>query len=157
MTATAQATWGGTYPVPSRIVEERNKLFVSKTQNPLYFPVESRVTFPVGQIIAVASNTQAISAGQFGEFPLFVFTDEGIWALQVNVEGKYLTRQPISREVCINPNITPMDNQIAFITKKGLAILSGTDTEIITDIIADNNTRNKQNRHRKCIKRCRSK
>lgn len=120
---------------------EYNKLYVSAFQNPFYFPVESRVTLPVVKIVAIASNTQAISQGQFGQFPLYVFTDDGVWALEVSTEGKYMARQPVSREVCINPKIMQMDSHIAFITAKGLCVLSGTEVECISDIISDNNTR----------------
>lgn len=125
----------------SSVIVEPNKLFVSAFQNPFHFPVESRITLPVSNIIAMASNTEAISQGQFGQFPLFVFTDDGIWALEVNQEGKYMARQPVSREVAINRNILQMDNTLAFITAKGITILNGSQTECISDIIKDNNTR----------------
>lgn len=120
---------------------ELNKLYVSAHQNPFIFPAVSRVTLPVGKIIAMASNTEAISQGQFGQFPLYVFTDDGVWALEVDREGKYMARQPVSRDVCINPNILQMDKHIGFITAKGLMILSGTQTECITDILRENNIR----------------
>lgn len=120
---------------------EINKLYVSSHQNPFVFPVESRITLPVGKIIGMASNTEAISQGQFGQFPLFVFTDDGVWALEINQEGRYMARQPVSRDVCINMNILQMDKYIGFITEKGLMILSGSQTECITDIIRENNIR----------------
>lgn len=125
----------------SSVIVEPNKLFVSAFQNPFHFPAESRITLPVSNIIAMASNTEAISQGQFGQFPLFVFTDDGIWALEVSQEGKYTARQPVSREVAINRNILQMDNTLAFITAKGITILNGSQTECISDIIKDNNTR----------------
>lgn len=120
---------------------EYNKLYVSAFQNPFYFPVESRVTLPVGKILAISSNTQGISQGQFGQFPLYAFTDDGIWALEVNNEGKYMARQPVSRDVVINPNIMQMDKALAFVTGKGLTLLSGVNTETISEIIRENNIR----------------
>jgi hypothetical protein len=118
--------------------EEPDKIYVSAHQNPLHFPPESRITLPVSSVIAMASNTQAISQGQFGQFPLFVFTGDGIWALEINQEGKYIARQPVSREVALNGNILQMDNALAFITAKGITVLSGSQTECISDIIKDN-------------------
>lgn len=120
---------------------EQNKLYVSEVQNPFVFPVNSRLTLPVGKILAVSSNTQAISTGQFGQFPLYAFTDDGIWVLEINTQGQYMARQPVSREVCTNPKVMQMDSHISFITAKGLTILSGADTECISEIISDNNTR----------------
>lgn len=122
-------------------VDESNKLYVSEMFNPFFFPAKSRVTLPVGEIITVSSNTKAISSGQFGQFPLYAFTDDGIWAMEVSAEGVYTARQPVSREVAINPRVLQMDSHIAFITAKGVSILSGQDTECISDIISDNNTR----------------
>lgn len=135
--------------IPSLIAQEKgkiglsdaNKMAVSEGSNPFVFPASGIVTLPVGKIIAVASNTQAISAGQFGQFPLYLFTDDGIWAMEVSTDGRYMTRQPVSREVAINRNILQMDRHIAFISKKGLMILSGTETECISDIIREVNTR----------------
>lgn len=121
--------------------KEPNKLYVSPVQNPFSFPAASIVTLPVGEIITVSSNTEAISTGQFGQFPLYVFTDDGIWAMEVSSDGRYMTRQPVSREVCINQNILQLDKHIAFISKKGLNILHGSSTECITDIIKEVTTR----------------
>lgn len=138
---TSQSILEATINSNKTVIEESDKLYVSAHQNPFYFPVEQRITLPVGRIIAMSSNTEAISQGQFGQFPLYVFTDDGIWALEMNSEGKYMIRQPVSREVCVNPNILQMDNAVAFISKKGITILSGAETECISNIIKDNNTR----------------
>lgn len=119
----------------------KSTLFVSVHQNPFVFPAASRVTLPVGEILAVSSNTEAISQGQFGQFPLYAFTDDGIWALEINNEGKYIARQPVSRDVVINPNIMQMDKALAFVTGKGVTLLSGTNTETISEIIRENNIR----------------
>lgn len=120
---------------------EVNKLYVSAHQNPFIFPVNSRITLPVGKIIGVASNTEAISQGQFGQFPLYAFTDDGIWALEVGSDGRYTARQPVSRDVAINPNVLQMDSMIAFITAKGVTLLSGSDSQPISEIIRENNIR----------------
>lgn len=132
---------GITFISSSNSEDESNKLYVSKIQNPFLFPAEGRVTLPVGNIISMASNTVAISQGQFGQFPLYVFTDDGIWMLEVSSQGAYTARQPISREVCINPNILQLDKQLAFISKKGLIVIHGATTECISDIISENNNR----------------
>ncbi len=121
--------------------ELQNVLFVSAHQNPFIFPASSRITLPVGKILSVSSNTEAISQGQFGQFPLYAFTDDGIWALEVAIDGKYTARQAVSREVAINSNIMQMDKALAFITAKGVSLLSGQNTEHISEIIRENNRR----------------
>lgn len=121
--------------------DQGNVLFVSGHQNPFVFPAASRVTLPVGKILAVSSNTEAISQGQFGQFPLYAFTDDGIWALEINAEGKYMARQPVSREVATNPRILQMDKMLAYISGKGVTVLSGVNTETISAFIRENNIR----------------
>jgi hypothetical protein len=126
---------------PRPLDVNNDKIFVSAHQNPFYFPVGQRITLPVGKIVAMASNTRALSSGQFGQFPLYVFTDDGIWALEMQSDGTYIARQPVSREVAVSRNILQMDTALGFITDKGLSILSGADIECISSIISDVNTR----------------
>ena len=59
-----------------------NILRVSELENPFIFPSEQTYTISNGEITGIATITAALSEGQFGEFPLYVFTEEGIWALQ---------------------------------------------------------------------------
>lgn len=59
-----------------------NILRVSELKNPFIFPSEQTYTISNGEITGIATITAALSEGQFGEFPLYVFTEEGIWALQ---------------------------------------------------------------------------
>ena len=63
-----------------------NGLKVSATDNPLYFP--ARNTYKVGnvEIIAMASNTIAVSTGQVGATPLYVFAKDGIYGLFVDAK-----------------------------------------------------------------------
>jgi hypothetical protein len=74
--------------------------------------------------MAIAST--ALSQGQFGQFPLYVFTEDGIWAMETNSVGDFVTNKPLSREVCVNPaSITSIDNAVIFVTDKGVMLLSG--------------------------------
>ena len=81
-----------------------NILRVSELENPFVFPSEQTYTISNGEITGIATITAALSEGQFGEFPLYVFTEEGIWALQ-NGNGivcygaqHQLNREPILPE-----------------------------------------------------------
>ena len=86
-----------------------NILRVSELENPFVFPSEQTYTISNGEITGIATITAALSEGQFGEFPLYVFTEEGIWALQ-NGNGivcygaqHQLNREPILPENPIVP------------------------------------------------------
>ena len=75
-----------------------------------------------------------MSQGQFGQFPLYAFTTEGVWALEVSSTGSYSARQPITRDVCINTgSITQIDSSVLFATDRGIMLISGSQTQCITD------------------------
>ena len=88
-----------------------------------------------GRIIGMSSNTQALSEGQHGQFPLLVFTTEGIWALSVTSEGIYADKDPISREVALedNPCLTQTDNAVFFASKKGLMRVDGSRVTCVSE------------------------
>ena len=111
--------------VVSNVENVKNTLKVSAVDNPFYFPTAQTYKFE-GEIKGLASNAEAISTGQFGQYPLFVFTDTGIWAMQVDTSGQgaYITQSPFSREVC-NGAICPVSGGVVFSTDKGVMVISG--------------------------------
>ncbi len=113
-----------------------SKVYVSEATNPFTFPATGIVTVGSGSVMALASATKALSQGQFGQFPLYAFTSEGVWALEVSSTGAYSARQPISRDVCINPGgITQIDSSVLFPTDRGIMLISGSQTQCISDIL----------------------
>lgn len=117
-------------------VDLPNKIYTSEINNPFYFPVRGINTVGVGKIIGIATAAKALSEGQFGQFPLYAFTDEGVWALEVSSTGTYSAKQPITRDVCISSDsITQIDNAVLFATKRGIMLLSGSQSSCITDIL----------------------
>lgn len=98
-----------------------NYVIQSEVSNPWVFPPSGYHKVSVGKITGVSSNVQALSQGQFGQHPLLVFTDRGIWAMTVSNTGLFESIHPMSREVCINPaSITQTDNPVFFVGEKGL-------------------------------------
>jgi hypothetical protein len=111
-----------------------NVIKVSEVNNPLVFPVGNTVQVGAGKILGMASNTEPISEGQFGVAPLYAFTDEGVWALELSDNGTYRSRQPSSRDVVTDAgSITPIDKGVLFATKRGVMIIRGNQTESLTD------------------------
>lgn len=103
-----------------------SQIFTSVVNNPFVFQADGDNTVGTGSILNVAANTEPISQGQFGQYPLIVFTTEGIYALSVNAEGLYASSYPMSREVCNNAeSITPTDRLVFFTSEKGLMVISG--------------------------------
>jgi hypothetical protein len=60
-----------------------------------------------------------------------------VWALETSSTGSYYARQPVTRDVCTNPDsITQLDDSVLFATDKGIMLLSGSQTQCITDAIS---------------------
>ncbi len=104
-----------------------NILRVSEYENPFIFPVE--LTYPISNsaITGIASITSALSEGQFGEFSLYLFTEEGIWALQNGDSSVcYESQHQLSRiGISLNTPIIPIESGILFVTDKGLFSIEG--------------------------------
>lgn len=130
-------------PTQDRTVNMPNKVYTSEVNNPFNFPVLGINTVGVGEIMGMASATKALSEGQFGQFPMYVFSTEGVWALEtiirtdpdsVIVPGLYSSAKPVTRDVCLNSkSITPIDTAVLFAANRGIMLLSGSDTQCISD------------------------
>lgn len=123
-------------PDTERIIEVPNKIYTSAVNNPFVFPVTNINTVGTGRILGISTAAKALSEGQFGQFPLYAFTTEGVWAMEVSSTGSYSARQPITRDVCINPDsITQIDSAVLFATDRGIMLLSGSNSLCISDIL----------------------
>ena len=116
------------------IIDAKNKIYTSEVNNPFLLPAQYVNAVGTGEVIGCSSATKALSEGQFGQFPLYVFTTEGVWALEVAANGTYSARQPVSRDVCIGRNsIRAVDDAVLFTTNRGIMMLHGSQTQCITD------------------------
>lgn len=111
---------------------------VSEAENPLIFPAKNSVQVGSSIINALAANTRPISEGQFGDAPLYAFTDEGVWVLMLGEEGTYIARQPANRDICSNPKgILQIDDAVLFPTERGIMMQRGRESECITGVLDD--------------------
>lgn len=126
------APYPNTVPASS-LISMPNKIYTSNVNNPFYFPLMGINTVGTTPVMALATAARPLSQGQFGAFPLYAFTSEGVWALTVADDGSYSARQPITRDVCINPDaITPIDSAVIFPTHRGLMLISGSEAKCIS-------------------------
>ena len=113
-----------------------NKIYTSEVNNPFTFPANLVCSVGSGEIIGISSAAKALSEGQYGQFPLYAFTSEGIWALEVSNTGTYFARQPITRDVVIHQkSITQIDSAVLSATDRGIMLLSGSTSTCISDTI----------------------
>lgn len=111
-----------------------NYIITSEVNNPWVFNAEGYNKVSTGKIIGISTITQALSQGQFGQFPLLVFSENGIWAMSVDSTGLYQAIYPMSRDVCINPgSILQTDGAVFFVSKKGLMMIAGNDVRCVSE------------------------
>ncbi len=116
-------------------VERTNVLKVSMVDNPFSFPAELTYAPSQSEVVALSSNTVALSQGQFGQHPLYVFCSDGIWALSVDTSGAlaYGGCYPLSREKCINSqSVCGVDSGVIFAGEQGLMLLQGSSMKRIS-------------------------
>lgn len=110
-----------------------NSIYTSEVNNPFAFPLLGINSIGSGEIVGITSATKALSQGQFGQFPLYAFCSDGVWALEPSADGSFTTKQAVSRDVCTNTaSITQLDSSVAFATARGIMLLKGSQCECIS-------------------------
>lgn len=113
----------------SNVYEEKeNVLKVSMVDNPFVFPAKCTYSSSYGKIQALSTNRALMSEGQFGEHPLYLFSNEGIEVMAVDASGAtaYSNMFPVSHEICRNPDIVcGTDSGVIFLGMQGLILISG--------------------------------
>lgn len=129
-----------TPPVAYSALPADNKLRVSAPSNPVVFPLAN--SYNIGslenEIIAVNSAAIEMSDSKFGEFPLYAFTKEGIFALQSGQgEVLYGAIVPLNYDRIINPNTLAVNYNILYITDRGVHTLYSNEATLISEAIND--------------------
>ena len=113
----------------SNTYEERgNVMKVSMVDNPFVFPAKCTYPLSNGKVLALSTNRSAMSEGQFGEHPLYVFSQRGVDVMSVDVSGTvaYSNMYPVSHEVCRNPDtVCGTDTGVVFLGSQGLMLING--------------------------------
>ena len=126
----------GSFPTPTvgGVKEEQpHTLISSNAMNPFYFAADNFCETGDGTVRALAVATEAMSEGQFGQHPLYVFTTDGVLALRVGDDGKFTSTHPVSRDI-IKDGTQPLnlDKNVVFFTDRGIVALSGSTTRSLT-------------------------
>ena len=118
------------------VSSSQSSILVSEAENPMVFPAKNSVSVGSSTVRALAANTQPISEGQFGDAPLYAFTDEGVWMLMLDSEGVYQSRQPVNREICTNTTgILQTDDAILYASDRGIIMQQGRSSKCITEAL----------------------
>lgn len=130
--------------VNNRMNHAANRVQVSETNSPFTFL--AGLTYYIGQssnnvITAFAMNTLAISEGQFGQYPLYVFCKNSIWALEQGADPSiaFQRRSPVSLShgVSSEKQITNLGRSIVFVYDDGIHVLYGSKIDEISQPIGN--------------------
>lgn len=84
---------------------------------------------PSERVLALAQSLRAMSAGQFGQFGLYVFTDTGLWALP-DAGGSPVM---VTTDTCVSAGaVAAVEDGIAFVSRRGVHLVNGSNTRLIS-------------------------
>lgn len=118
-------------------MQQPNKLLLSDFQNPFKFSAAGIISFS-DEVIGTAQTSVPLSEGQYGQFPIYVFTGDGIRTLGVNSEGGISAKvaQPnLARYVALKGTILGLEQSVVFTTEKGVMLLRGGDVQCISEVM----------------------
>lgn len=111
----------------------KNIIKYSDAQNPFVFPVVNTLSVGNGEVLGVSTAAKALSPSQFGQFPMYAFCSDGIWALEVKNDGTYLMPKIVSNDICNNADsITQIESSVIFTTDQGLKLIQGSDVVLLS-------------------------
>jgi hypothetical protein len=102
-----------------------NRVQASEINNALVMPYKNSYQVGNSSILGFAVNGQPVSEGQFGQYPIYTFTGEGIYTMDVGVDPFISSVRQINGEVCNSPKtIKNIGVGVLFTTDKGLMIIN---------------------------------
>lgn len=108
---------------------------LSELNNPLIFP--ALYTYPVGEgvINYLGVSSFPVSEGQFGQYPVFIFTSTGIYAANIGIGEVIITSvTPISTDIATSCPVTG-HNTLFYATPEGIYIIQGNQPQKISQPI----------------------
>jgi hypothetical protein len=122
---------------PESPLLDTNRVQVSELRNPFVLSAKNSYQIGTGQIISAGVNTEAMSTGQFGQFPLLVFTTTGVYALEQGVgDVLYASISPVNGDVVTTDSqVVSVSTGVLYVTKRGVFVNLGKETLEISKLI----------------------
>lgn len=128
---------GNDLPAPSWLVTSYSapsEVYQSVVGNPFVFPLEGITTIGKAPLIALTASTIEVSSGQFGDFPMYAFAEDGVWVLSIDKEGWISAPQLISNDVCLGASmVAALNRPVVFGSKRGLMLIEGSKVSCLSD------------------------
>lgn len=122
-----QPSFTTSYSAPSEVYQ-------SVVGNPFVFPLEGITSIGKAPLIALTASTIEVSSGQFGDFPMYAFAEDGVWVLSIDKEGWISAPQLISNDVCLGASmVAALNRPVVFGSKRGLMLIEGSKVSCLSD------------------------
>lgn len=108
-----------------------NRFMMSAVGNPWYFSLENMAEVGRSEIRALAINTENMDAYQYGKNPIYTFSADGIWTINIKDDGSYNSTSYVSGDVIAEMTTlfrTPTasaEQSVFFKTARGISVVSG--------------------------------
>lgn len=117
---------------------DENRVQLSHLNNPFYYPADN--SYQIGneeaEITGFASQSTPQSEGQFGEYPMHVFTKTGIYVmLQGSGDVQYSNILKLNNDRMLGSCKEDLGGAIAYGCVEGLVILEGNKRNVISKLI----------------------
>ncbi len=111
-------------------------LMWSAEDNPLLMGESAATEIGGGCIRGVAPCTRRTASNLIGEYPLYAFTDEGIWVLRLESGFRWQARQPISAEVMlVGGGAVSTGESVVFLSRRGVMELKGNRLSCLSEAL----------------------
>lgn len=134
--ALTQGSLGSVQKPARSLLKQRNKIFVSAQNNP--FSIDPSNIYTIGNrydvINSINTATEQITETKFGTFPLYVFSERAIHALEVG-SGEVLYSRVIgvsNERILSNTTTAGAVNMVFFISERGVMSLEGRRVDCIS-------------------------
>lgn len=125
---------------PADTIKRANIMRVSAANNPFVFPLDNAYSFGTedNKIITVNSAAIEMADAKTGELHLHIFTDEGIFIMQLGSKD-VLYSNSFARfyDRIINPDTLAVNANLLYITSRGLHALHSSGTSLISEALND--------------------
>lgn len=111
-----------------------DKLLLSAAHDPYILLSADTVTVPTRQILTLRTAARPLSQGQFGDFTLYAFTLDGVFALRTLDDGTLSQPRHVADHILTSPDtVATLSQSVIYDTPEGLMRIAGSETQSLSE------------------------
>lgn len=124
-------------PTVTNSLTDSNRVQVSALSNPFTYPAANSYQVGTGSVLAMSAPTPELSTGQFGQYPVNIFTSKGVYALQQGTGSVIFSAvTPVNGDVIkAGSDVISIGAGVIYVTDEGLFHLAGQKSEEISAVM----------------------